>query len=112
MRHGYRSMFPTGEFLIIELAGKPAGRIVISRGENEIRVVDVALLPEWRNHGIGTFLMRQICAGAEKPVRLCVLKNNRARRWYQRLGFTQTGEQGFYDEFEWRPAANRISPAG
>jgi ribosomal protein S18 acetylase RimI-like enzyme len=117
MRQGYRSLFPSGEFSIIELDGKPAGRMVINRGAMEIRVVDLALLPAHRDQGIGTFLMRQVCADAAnagKPVRLCVLKNNRAFLWYELLGFTKTGELGVYDELEWRPAAGAslISPAG
>jgi ribosomal protein S18 acetylase RimI-like enzyme len=117
MRHGYRSMFPAGEFLIIALAGQPAGRMVLNRDAKEIRVVDLALLPAQRNHGIGTLLMRQVCADAAKtgtPVHLCVLKHNRAFRWYERLGFTKIGELGFYDELEWRPAAgvSPVSPTG
>lgn len=108
MRQGYRSMFPSGEFLIIELGSQAAGRMVIDRGATAIRVVDLALLPAHRNRGIGTLLMRRICAGAAeagKPVRLCVLKNNRAFHWYVRLGFAKTGELGVYDELEWRPPA-------
>ena len=103
MRVGYRSMFPTGEFMIIEMAGQPVGRMVLDRGATEIRVVDLALLPARQNQGIGTFLMRQVCANAGKPVRLCVLKNNRARFWYERMGFIPIGERGVYDELEWRP---------
>lgn len=117
MRQGYRNMFPAGEFSIIELDGQPAGRIVIDRSATEIRVVDIALLPACRNRGVGTFLMHQVCieaAKASKPVRLCVLKNNRAFRWYERLGFAKIGERGFYDELEWRPAAGSAltAPAG
>ena len=120
MRQGYRSMFPEGEFSIIELEGKPVGRMVVNRSPTEIRVVDLALLPEHQNAGVGTFLIRQACAQAtdeRKPVRLCVLKNNRAFHWYERLGFKKISEQGFYDELEWQPdvlrgPANLISPAG
>lgn len=112
MRQGYRSMFPAGEFWIIELDGKPAGRMVIHRDAAELRVVDLALLPAHRNQGVGTFLLRQLCAKADKPVRLSVLQHNRALRWYARLGFVKTGELGFYDELEWRPAANPVAPTG
>jgi len=117
MRRGYRSMFPAGEFSIIEVEGRPAGRMVIDREAGEIRVVDLALLPAHQNRGIGTGLMRRVCAEAAdagKPVRLCVLKNNRAFPWYVRLGFARTGELGVYDELEWRPAARAkpVSPAG
>jgi GNAT superfamily N-acetyltransferase len=108
MRQGYRDMFPDGQFSIIELAGKPAGRMVINRTADEIRVVDLALLPAHRNQDIGTRLMQQVCATADKPVRLSVLKQNRAQVWYERLGFTKSADQGLYDEMEWRPA---VKPA-
>lgn len=111
MRDGYRSMFPTGKFLIIEAAGTRVGRMVINRSEAEIRVVDLALLPARRNRGIGTYLMRRVCTGADKPVRLSVLINNRAGRWYERLGFNKIGEMGIYDEMEWRPPVTPASPA-
>ena len=117
MRAGYRGMFPDGEFLIISLAGRPAGRLVLHRPAGEIRVVDLALLPGDRNRGIGTRLMQRVCAeaaAAGKPVRLSVLKHNRAGRWYARLGFTRVGEQGIYDEWEWRPpgGVTGVSPTG
>lgn len=107
MMAGYRSLFPEGEFLILELAGRSVGRMVLHRGGNEIRVVDLALLPGHRNQGIGTFLMRQVCARADRPVRLSVLKFNRAFGWYQRLGFYKTGDSGVYDEMEWCPPVPR-----
>lgn len=117
MRLGYRSMFPAAEFSIIKLDDQPAGLLVVNHSDIEIRVVDLALLPEHRNRGIGTFLMRQVCTAAAvagKPVRLCVLKNNRARHGYERLGFIPVGEQGVYDELEWRPTTGirPVSPTG
>jgi ribosomal protein S18 acetylase RimI-like enzyme len=110
MNRGYAGMFPAGQFCIICQDNRPIGRLVVNRSAEEVRVVDLALLPAHRNRGIGTLLMRQVCdeaARSGKPVRLSVLKNNRAARWYERLGFTKTGEAGFHDEMEWRPAAGR-----
>ena len=105
MRRGYASMYPAGEFLIVDLGAQAIGRMVLNRTAEEIRVVDLALLAAHRNAGIGTWLMRRVCAEATqagKPVRLCVLKGNRAVRWYQRLGFAKTDEAGIYDQMEWR----------
>ena len=108
MRQGYRSMFPSGEFLIIELAGHPVGRLVLNRGESEIRVVDIALLPTERNKKIGTTLMQEICTASKVPVRLHVLKYNRALPWYARLGFVRIGDAGIYDEMEWVARASSL----
>ena len=114
MCRGYRDMFPAGEFLIIQLAGQPAGSMVLNRKAGEIRVVDVALLPELRNRGIGTGLMRRVCAEASvagKSVTLSVLKFNRAGHWYARLGFTPAGGSGIYDEWVWRSGTGVNGPA-
>lgn len=108
MNRGYAGMFPAGEFSVICEHGQPIGRMVLNRTAEEIRVVDIALLPPHRNRGIGTLLIRRVCAeaaGAGIPVRLSVLKNNRAARWYERLGFHKIGEAGFHDELEWRAGA-------
>jgi ribosomal protein S18 acetylase RimI-like enzyme len=105
MRRGYAGMYPAGESFIIRLGERAIGRIVLNRTAEEIRVVDLALLPAHRNAGIGTLLMRRVCAEAAQagtPVRLCVLKNGRAARWYERLGFTKTEDAGPYDQMEWR----------
>jgi ribosomal protein S18 acetylase RimI-like enzyme len=104
-QQGYRGMFPGAEFQIIFLNEQPAGRWVVDRAANEIRLVDIALLPAHRQAGIGTALIQRLFAEAvttEKTVRLTVLKNHRAARLYERLGFYKTRDLGLYDEMEWR----------
>jgi GNAT superfamily N-acetyltransferase len=49
----YREHYPDCEFLVIELEGERAGRLYIDRMEDEIRIVDIALLPAHRGGGIG-----------------------------------------------------------
>jgi len=114
MRRGYAGMFPEGQFSIVELDGEAIGRMVLDRAADQIRVVDLALLPGRRNRGIGTLLMRQVCAEAAtaaKPVRLHVLKGNRALQWYSRLGFVKCGDAGIYEELEWQPAPTHVTRA-
>jgi len=106
---GYKNTFPNAEFAIISLGPQAVGRIVINRAENEIRLVDIALLPVHRGRGMGTELMRQLlreAAAAKKPVRLSVLKGQRAFRLYQRLGFQKSGEADLRDQMEWLPQNN------
>ncbi len=113
MRRGYRSMFPRGEFTIILLAGQPVGRQVMNRSETEIRLVDVALLPQHRGQGVGTRLLQDLLAEAsstDKTVCLHVLKGSRSARLYERLGFRRVGADGIYDRMEWNMVASGSSP--
>ena len=94
------------EHQIILCDDSPIGRILVYRSEREIRLVDVALLPEHRGNGIGAILVRALCAearAADKPVTLHVAKSNRAGRLYQRLGFRVADDIGTDYKMEWRP---------
>jgi GNAT superfamily N-acetyltransferase len=106
MRQGYAEMFPDGEFSIILLDGRPIGRQVVHRNDERICVADVALLPPYQCQGIGTILMKSVlddAAAAKLPVRLHVVRENRALNLYRRLGFEPIGEVGVYQEMEWPP---------
>ncbi|MEI9863748.1 MAG: GNAT family N-acetyltransferase [Limisphaerales bacterium] len=110
MRQSYRVMFPTAQFSIVVHEMKTIGRIVVDRRDEEIHVVDLALLPEFRNQKIGTFLMQRICheaTQANKTVTLSVFKKSEAIHWYHRLGFSTMDESGFYEKMEWRPSPVR-----
>ncbi len=81
----------------------PAGSAIVWRSPSEIRLVDIAFLPEHRNRGWGAqWIARLIgeAADAEIPRRLSVARGNRAIRLYQRLGFVPTGGDPMYIEME------------
>jgi ribosomal protein S18 acetylase RimI-like enzyme len=105
---GYHTAFPTADFQIVVAGGQDAGRLAIDLSSKELRVVDIALLPQYRNGGIGSALLQNILAQAAAiglPVRLCVRKGNRAERLYSRLGFVKFAETELHLEMEWRPSA-------
>jgi ribosomal protein S18 acetylase RimI-like enzyme len=107
-RH-YDAHYPETDFGIIEQDGKPIGRLYLDRGIPELRIVDVSLMPETRNAGIGTALLLAVCAEAQvegRFVGIHVEKFNPAQRLYRRLGFAVAGENGPYWRMEWRPAAS------
>jgi GNAT superfamily N-acetyltransferase len=107
-QQGYRSAFPNGDFSIILLRDQAVGRIVIDRAEPAYRLVDIALLPAHRGHGLGGTLVQSLmreATAAHRPVRLSVIKGQRASRLYQRLGFANTGDDGFREQMEWRGEA-------
>jgi GNAT superfamily N-acetyltransferase len=107
-RAGYRAAFPRAEFAIILSRGQPVGRIVVNRAEDEFRLVDIVVTPERRGQGVGTALIGNLLREARavnKPLRLRVLKDQRALHLYMRLGFKKTGEDGLRVEMEWRPGS-------
>ncbi|SPE55795.1 GCN5-related N-acetyltransferase [Verrucomicrobia bacterium] len=102
---GYHRAFPDADFQVVLRDGVNAGRLILNRASHEWRIVDIAFLPQYRNAGLGTALLQKIlceAAAADQPVRLKVLKGNRASRFYQRLGFAKIGETEILEEMEWR----------
>ena len=50
----WRENYGGASFDVIVVDGEPAGRLYLHRGDTEIRIVDIALLPEHRGKGVGT----------------------------------------------------------
>lgn len=95
----YAANYPEAAFQIIERDGWPIGRLYVARGEKEIRIVDITLLPEFRGSGIGTKLLRELqdeARAAGKTLTIHVERFNRALGLYQRLGFEQIEDKGVY----------------
>jgi len=93
---------------IILRADQPIGRIIVIRSADELRLADIALLPEHRGIGIGAALIGDLleeAARARLPVRLHVTRDNRAARLYERLGFVVCDDIGSHFKMEWRPTA-------
>ena len=93
----YARHYADADFLIVERQGVPIGRLYLHRGPREHRIVDISLVPEARNQGIGGALLDMACAEADRlgrPVSIHVEKNNPAQRLYRRKGFVPAGESG------------------
>jgi GNAT superfamily N-acetyltransferase len=104
----YHEHYPIAAFDVVLVGGEPAGRLYVDRWPDQIRVVDVSLLPGFRGAGVGTFLLSRLqaeAAAAGVRVSIHVEAFNRARRLYQRLGFVKAGGTGVYDRMEWSPPA-------
>ncbi len=102
----YTKNFGKASFQLVLLDGEPAGRLYLDRRDDEIRLIDIALLPEHRGQGIGGGLMGDVLAEGRRsglPVRIHVEQNNPALRLYRRLGFERVGDVGIYYLMEWDP---------
>jgi len=105
-RFQYEEGYPQAEASIILLGDGPVGRMLVDEGEHAITLVDIAVLPEYRGSGIGTQLLQNLlkrAVDARKPVKLQVFESNPAVRLYERLGFSQIGEQSMYSEMIFEP---------
>jgi len=89
----------------------PIGRLLVATRRDAIHLVDIALVPAARGHGIGTTLVGQLLDQSHKsglPVRLQVRPGNPAFQLYSRLGFRLTGG-GMHLEMEFTPSAPAAS---
>lgn len=99
----YIQSWPDAEYLVILLGKLKVGRLYKEERQDEIRVIDIAILPQHRGKGIGSQIMRWIANQAEsrgKPVRIHVEKQNPAQRLYRRLGFKRISGGDVYDLME------------
>ena len=104
----YREHYDPATFDVIEVDGEPIGRLYVARWEDEIRIMDIALVPEYRGRGTGTVLLRDLLdegARTGKRVSIHVERNNPALRLYERLGFAPVEDRGVYLLLEAAPAA-------
>ncbi len=110
-RQSYLMQFPDAEYRIIQHGPIDVGRLIVDRTSDAIWLIDISLLPEHRNAGLGARLIRDLqaeAARAGKPVMLHVDKANRARHLYERLGFAKIFEDEIYLELAWRPGAEQM----
>jgi ribosomal protein S18 acetylase RimI-like enzyme len=102
----YRKHNPRGSFDVIEVDGRAAGRLYVDRRPGDLRIVDIALLPEFRGRGVGARLISDLQRQARQEGRIVSIHvevTNRAERLYERLGFAVAEELGVYRRMEWTP---------
>jgi ribosomal protein S18 acetylase RimI-like enzyme len=105
-RRSYAIQLPHAEYSLILCGETPVGRLILDQTPEEIHIVDVALLTQFRRQGIGAILMERImneAAQTQRTVRLHVEQFNPALPWYQKLGFLTVSHGPVYAEMVWRP---------
>lgn len=105
-QRSYAMQYPAAEQRIVAVNRIRVGHLIVHDGSDALVLVYVALLPEHRNRGTGSELIRELQQRAfelEKPLRLQVLADSPARRLYERLGFSETALATPYVAMEWNP---------
>lgn len=102
-RH-YAAEHPRAAHLVICREGVPVGRLYVDRSGDAFHILDIALLPEHRNQGTGSFLLSRIMDEARvagKPVTVFVDTFNPSLRFFHRLGFATAEQTGFHSLLKW-----------
>lgn len=107
-RSQYRSSAPDAVDWILELdhdgRTEPVGRCYLRQGQQEHRLLDLAIRCQWRRLGLAGTVLARLCAGAAQagvPLRLTVWQaNHDALRLYQRHGFV-ADDVGSDGEVSW-----------
>jgi ribosomal protein S18 acetylase RimI-like enzyme len=100
----YADVYPDAERLVIERGGERIGRLYLAEWADNVRIVDIALLPQFRGGGAGEAIVRDIAEHAfarGKKVSIHVEIFNPAKRLYERLGFVPVEDKGVYMLMEW-----------
>lgn len=104
----YQHNYPGAHFWIIEYEGQPIGRLYLhpAYANNSMRIIDIALLPPWRNRGLGRQILLDVMELAQsrgRAVTIHVERFNPAMRLYKSLGFQLVSiTNGVYHLLEWK----------
>jgi ribosomal protein S18 acetylase RimI-like enzyme len=107
----YREQYPDADYKVILREGEPVGRLYVRREEDVIHIIDIAVLPEYRNRGIGSELTRGILNEAiesGRSVQIYVETYNPSLELFKKLGFSILREEGINYLLEWNVAKTAI----
>jgi ribosomal protein S18 acetylase RimI-like enzyme len=107
-RRGYREQFPRLDERLILRGGSPIGWVVVDGSDSrELHGIDIALLAEARQQGVGTRVMQSLqeeAAAGNRPFVILVEHGNvRALAFHRRLGFRAVRDTEVHTVLEWRP---------
>ena len=95
----YAKKYPTASHDVIVCDDRPVGHLYVARLDQEIRIVDITLMPAERNAGIGSHLLEQLldeANGSGKITSIYVEEFNPSLRLFERLGFSPSEQHGIH----------------
>jgi ribosomal protein S18 acetylase RimI-like enzyme len=103
----YAAEAPQASHDIIYVDATPVGRTFVDRRRDALHILDITVLPQYRNQGTGSLLLRRLLDEADKlgkPVTIYVESFNPSLRLFERLGFRKDQEKGFHLLMKWQQA--------
>ncbi len=104
-REQVSGQLPGSTTTVIEVEGRPVGRLRVTRDEGCIELSGIQLVGDVQGQGLGTAVIEALkdeAADTARPLELSVeLGNPRARALYLRLGFEKVGEDAEEERFRW-----------
>lgn len=105
-RSSYAMQFPYAVHCIISQDQESVGQCYVDYTEANLRLIDISIMPNCRNRGIGSVIIKNLQQEARQrcvPMLLSVTPENPAHRLYERLGFIITGVTDMYVSMQWLP---------
>ncbi|NNF00872.1 MAG: GNAT family N-acetyltransferase [Pyrinomonadaceae bacterium] len=99
----YSNLYPNAAHQIVNYSGTSVGRLFVDRSAKYIHCIDITILGEYRNQGIGSFILNDLIgesSKSEKVFSLEVLKTNPAVKLYERLGLKVVRDEGAHWRME------------
>jgi ribosomal protein S18 acetylase RimI-like enzyme len=105
-KNHYAAEAPRASHDVIYVDTTPVGRVYLDRRDDALHILDITVLPQHRNLGTGSLLLRRLLDEADKlgkPVTIYVESFNPSLRLFERLGFRKDQEKGFHLLMKWQP---------
>lgn len=102
----YQQHYPNASYQVILSDDVPVGRLYVDRRDDEIRILDIAVLPRHQRNGVGGAILRELLAEADaghKPIRIHVESYQSSASLFERLGFVKREDHGVSVLMEWSP---------
>lgn len=91
-QRAYVAAHPDLEIWLLTRDGSPVGALQLATTSEALQLVDIAILPAQQGRGFGRAALEALQSRAtheDLPLKLCVRRDNPARRLYARLGFVE-----------------------
>jgi GNAT superfamily N-acetyltransferase len=103
----YRAYFPDADYSIVLHNEEDAGRLLVTRDQSCIHVLEFTILPEHRGAGVGTEIVRRLqeeARGKALPITTYLDSFSDSQAWLEKRGFTRMGDEGIHYKMQWTPS--------